>query len=134
ETVPGHELVVDPNAQGPGGMRRAKWCVRTKNMTDEAIWEEWGVVPEGAEGSRTISDEVYSLMDESYHPGANTKAVHRFWTVPCRAAPRGLVVTWAGKTILEDPKPFPYNHGRLPYIEWDLLPGLGRREGRTWVD
>ena len=54
--------------------------------------------------------------------------------LPCRAAPKGVVVTWCGQTILEGPTDFPYNHKRLPFVQWNLLPGMGRREGRTWLD
>jgi hypothetical protein len=133
ESVPGHELSVDPSALD---MRGAKWAVRTRTMTQEDIWETWGVQATGAAYERSITDEVLSLtasgrMQDS---SVDTVAVHQFWMVPCRAAPKGLVVTWAGNTILEPPRPFPYKHGRLPFVQYDLLPGLGRREGRTWVD
>jgi hypothetical protein len=29
---------------------------------------------------------------------------------------------------------FPYDHKHLPFVQFDLLPGLGTREGRTWVN
>jgi len=60
--------------------------------------------------------------------------VHQFWMKPGgRACPEGMVVTYAGNQILEGPMPFPYEHGRLPFVQFDMLPGLGCREGRTWV-
>lgn len=133
ETVPSYELGVDPNARS---MRDAKWAVRTQMMTREAVWEYWGVdVPASGDKMRTISDEVYALMDSEYDMDhEDLVAVHQFWMVPCRAAPEGIVVTWAGKKMLEEPMPFPYEHGRLPFVQFDLLPGMGRREGRTWMD
>lgn len=133
DSVPAHELSVNPGATD---MRTARWVIRTKTMTEEDIWEHYGKRVDGAEHYRSIADEVYSLMQvtKDSQDATDTVAVHQMWMVPCRAAPAGLVVTWCGNTILEEPKPFPYNHRRVPYVQWDLLPGLGRREGRTWVD
>lgn len=135
DSVPAFELSVDPDA---ADMRTAKWAVRTKTMTKESVWEQWGQVPQGAEPVRSIADEVYALVNagagKKGEQRTDTVGVHQLWMVPCRAAPKGLVVTWCGKTILEGPSDFPYNHGKLPFIQWDLLPGMGRREGRTWLD
>lgn len=134
DSVPAFEMSVDPDAKD---MRSARWCVRTRTLTKEAIWEQYGKIPSGAETKRSIADEVYTLINagtgakETVH---DTYPVHQLWMVPCRAAPKGVVLTWCGKTILEAPMDYPYKHGRLPYVQWDLLPGMGRREGRTWVD
>lgn len=135
DIVPAFELAIDPNAMS---MHQAKWACRTKSMTREAVWETYGVeVPASKDGSaeRSLVDDVYSLMDAGSPQGdaSNTVRVHQMWMKPCRAAPDGLVVTWCGSTILDPSKPFPYHHGRLPFVEWDLLPGIGNREGRTWV-
>jgi len=92
ESVPAFELSVDPNAKTMGA---AKWAVRTKSMTKEAVWEQYGKTVE-AEYERTVADEVYSLIDASYDPrggGSLQVAVHQLWMVPCRAAPKGMVVT-----------------------------------------
>lgn len=131
ESVPGFELVVDPSAVD---MLTAKWAVRTKTLTREAVWEAYGQVPAGASPERTIADEVNALSAGSSDDLEENIAIHQLWMVPCRAAPEGLVVTWSGTTILEAAKPFPYKHKRLPFVQFDLLPGLGSRLGRTWVD
>lgn len=137
EEVPAFELAVDPNAKS---MRQARWAVRSTTMTKEAIWEKWGKLPEGGAPGRSLADDVYSLAEDASAPGRRSKEssesvlVHQLWLRPgSRAKHDGLVVTWAGKTILEGPAPFPYDHGRLPFIQWNLLPGVGTREGRTWV-
>lgn len=130
EIVPPDELSVAPDAKD---MRSARWCVRTKAMTRETVWEAYGKVPAGAAAKRTIADEVNSASNQ-VSSGSDMIAVHQFWMVPCRAAPNGLVVTWSGTTLLEEPTPFPYNHRTLPFIQFDLLPGIGAREGRTWVN
>ena len=132
DIVPGFELAVDPAAND---MSSARWCVRTKSMTREAVWENYGVSLRGGDAERSIAEEIDSLMDGGRGASSTeTVPVHQFWMVPCRAAPKGMVVTWSGTTILVEEKPFPYTHGKLPYIEYDLLPGLGKRQGRTWVD
>lgn len=132
EVVPAFELAVDPNAKS---MEAARWCVRSVSMTKEAVWEVYGVVPVG-DSERSLVDDVFSLIDASYEPKGEDVAivqVHQLWMKPGRASKKGLVVTWSGDTVLEPPKPFPYKHGQLPFVEWDLLPPLGNREGRTWV-
>ena len=134
ESVPAYELSVDPNAFT---MQSAIWAVRTKMMDKEAVWEKYGKMPVGAQPVRSIADEVYALCNASSRSSeqrSDTVGVHQLWMVPCRAAPKGLVVTYCGDTILEGPHDFPYNHQRLPFVQWDLLPGMGRREGRTWMD
>lgn len=139
DIVPAFELAVDPNART---MDDAEWCIRTTSWTKEAVWIRWGKDPEGAESGRSLADEVYSLSTSS---AASTPAlrenksmvdfikVHQFWLKPGKLAPAGLVITWSGNTILEGPMPFPYTHGQLPFVQFDLLPGMGTREGRTWV-
>ncbi len=136
EQVPAFELSVDPNAKT---MKDARWCVRTTSMTKEAIWERWGKTVVDGDMGRSLADDVYAL---SADPGSRNQTktpdefvqVHQFWLVPgSRARKAGLVVTWSGKTVLEGPFPFPYDHGRLPFTQWNLLPGVGTREGRTWV-
>ncbi len=136
EEVPAFEMSVDPNATH---MEDARWAVRSTSMTKEAVWERWGKMVESGEGGRSLADDVYALADDAgTTKGAKGKGdtvlVHQFWMRPGgRAQPKGMVITWAGTTILEGPMPFPYDHGKLPFIQWNLLPGLGSREGRTWV-
>jgi hypothetical protein len=133
ELVPAFQLSVDPNALH---MDQALWCIRTISLTREACWEKYGVVPATDLPGRTLVDEVYALTDKAREdrPYVETVPVHQMWVRPgTRMAPKGLVITWAGDTVLET-KDFPYTHGMLPFIQFDLLPGMGAREGRTWVN
>jgi len=138
EKVPAYEMGADPSATDWDAVG---WCSRTVTMTKEGVWERWGEMPDGAESGRTILDEVNDLSNASgvAHDKDNSKGdfvkVHQFWMKPGRrAAPKGMVVTWCGKTILEGPMPFPYDHGKLPFVPCYLLPGFGDAQGRTWVD
>lgn len=142
ELVPGFELAVDPNGNT---MEDALWAVRTTSWTKEAVWNKWGVYPEAAEYGGSISDDVYALsMTGASDQGATSTSrlnhhsndfvyVHQFWMKPCRAVPKGMVLTYCGKTILDKKESFPYKHKRLPFIQFNMLPGMGTREGRTWV-
>ena len=100
-----------------------------------------GKVPEGADSTEALSSEgstnSYS-REPSTSDGARREgkfvAVSQLWLRPGRANPKGLVVTWAGQTLLEEPKPFPYTHGRLPFVPFNVLPAVGEgAAGRTWV-
>lgn len=133
EVVPAFELGVDPNARKME--TDAMWCIRTVSLTKEACWEKFGVVPPTEMTGRTLVDEVYALTDnpKENRPVIDTIAVHQMWIKPgSKIATKGAVITWAGTTILEK-KDFPYEHGQLPFVQFDLLPGLGTREGRTWL-
>lgn len=139
EKVPAFELAVDPSAKT---MEDALWADRKTSWSKEAVWNKWGVQPEGAESGRSLADDVYALgtTDMNFGAGQRNKDnseyvyVHQFWMKPCRAAPKGLVITYCGNTVLEKKETFPYDHAMLPFIQADLLPGLGTREGRTWVN
>lgn len=125
------EMAWDPNARRRG---KANWCIRTLWMTDEAVWEKYGRVPTGGDSGASLVDDVLSVADTTHNRnGINGKQVHQMWLLPSRARSKGMVVTWSGSTILEDPIDFPYAHKTLPFIQFDLLPGLGTRQGRTWV-
>lgn len=142
DEVPAFEIRLDPNAKR---FRDARWLVRTVAMTKEAVYEQYGVVPEG-DDAESMADE-WRLTGASPYADAEGKqkgnkaqgsqyvSVHQFWMKPGgRAEPNGTVFTWSGKTILEAPKPFPYSHGRLPFVPFNVLPALGGDPaGRTWV-
>jgi hypothetical protein len=130
EEVPAFELSVDPSANC---MEEAKWVVRTTTMTREAAWERWDVELEGG-AERNLSQEVHALGPvENVVPNDDWVQVNQLWMVPCKAAPKGAVITWAGNTVIEK-KEFPYEHGMVPFIQCNFLPGIGTREGRTWVN
>lgn len=125
------DLHVDPSAET---MDQARWAVRTTTMTREAAWEKFDVELTGG-GARSLTHEVLALGStgqvDPAHPAEEWVNVYQFWMKPCKAAPKGCVITWANQEILER-KDFPYEHGNLPFVQCDLIPGF-TREGRTWV-
>lgn len=147
DEVPAFEMFIDPNARR---WRDAKWCIRSTTMTKEAVFNQYGVIPEGADAADSMVDEFRLLAEASWHMEdgrplgqdsararnrADFIAVHQLWLKPGdRRRPEGLVFTWAGKTILEGPMPFPYQHGELPFVPFQVLPALGGGPaGRTWI-
>ncbi len=135
DVCPGFEVGIDPNSKRRD-LTDARWAVRSVSMTLEACYEVYGKVPVG-DTARSLADEVYDLVEgvsDTRKEKGDIITVNQFWLRPGnRSKPEGMVVTWAGTTILDGPYPFPYTHGRLPFIQYDLLPGMGTREGRTWV-
>jgi hypothetical protein len=142
DEVPAFELRIDPNARR---FRDARWCIRDVVMSREAVYEQYGKLPD-AEDSESSLDEWRELAadtpgDVKASTGQQSKTgkgfvtVHQFWMRPGgRSTPEGLVFTWSGKTILEKPAPFPYAHGELPFVPLNLLPAVGGSPaGRTWV-
>lgn len=143
DEVPAFEVRLDPNARR---FRDAKWLVRTVAMTREAVYEQYGTYPEAADDSAESMAQEWRIGTEgSFYTNEDGKrprspknetfvAVHQLWMLPSRAVPKGLVFTWTGTSVLEAPKPFPYQHGRLPFVPFNLLPAIGGDPaGRTWV-
>jgi hypothetical protein len=133
--VPASELVTDPFGMT---MRDKMWAMWSTTMPKEAVWEKWGKIPDAAGESKSIVDEIYALAegDTRTNPRkdrTDSVEVHQYWLRPgSRGAPNGLVITWCGNTVLEKKEKFPYDHGQLPFVQCNLLPGIGTSEGRTW--
>lgn len=130
------ELAVDPSSQ-KSDLSDAIWCVRTTTLTRDAVYERYGVVVNTGGGARNLAQEVHALgavgQAEPSEQNQEWVNVHQFWMKPCKAAPQGVVVTWVGMQLIDVKRKFPYDHGELPFIQCDQLPGLGTREGRSIV-
>jgi hypothetical protein len=126
------DLLVDPSADT---MDEARWCIRVTTMSREAAWEKFDVAISGGEPARSLTHEVQALglvgEDATGNPSQDWVTVYQLWMKPCKAAPQGKVITWAGTEIIENMS-FPYDHHELPFIQCDLIPGFSR-EGRTFV-
>lgn len=131
EEVPAFEMKIDPNARR---FRDARWCIRSVAMTKEAVFEQYGIVPT-ADSSDTMASEWRINTDDRPYTSEDFVTVNQLWLRPGgRTKPEGLVFTWCGKTVLEKPKPFPYEHGLLPFEPLNILPAVGGDPcGRTWV-
>lgn len=134
DIVAAFEMAIDPSARDD--IHQAKWAVRTTTMTREAAWDKFDVDLQGG-ARRSLAQEVISLGAPGIAGDPNAQSeewveVHQLWMVPCKAAPEGLVLTWSENQLI-DRKPFPYEHGQLPFVQCNLLPGVGTREGRTWL-
>lgn len=129
DEVPAFELSVAPGAPR---LCEALWAIRTTTMTREDAWLRWDVELEGGE-TRNLTQEVYSLGPmETAAPNDNWVEINQLWLRPSKLAPKGAVVTWSQNTLIEY-KDWPYEHNMLPFVQADFLPGIGTREGRTWV-
>lgn len=131
EIVPAYELSVDPSAKDD--MTGAKWAVRTTVMTRDAAFERWGVELDGG-AKRSLSQEVmsYGLQSTTEHDNDDDWVeINQLWLLPGRAAPKGLALTWSNLEVIEK-MDFPFEHGELPFIQGNAMPGVGTREGRTW--
>lgn len=131
EAVPAEALVIAPGAKS---LVDARWAIYTRAMSREDVWDKYGVVPTGDSASNTMTVQARMLQGTDRRAAATGDIVnvHQLWMRPWRGAPEGMVVTWSGATELER-TPWRYNNKKLPFMQCDLLPGLGTIEGRTWV-
>lgn len=129
EEIPAFELSVDP---GAFSMEEAVWAIRTTTMTREQAWLRWDVTLEGG-ATRNLSQEVHALGPvENSKPTDDWVEINQLWLKPSKIAPKGAVITWS-QAILIERKDWPYDHNELPFLQCNFLPGIGTREGRTWV-
>src|SRR5690348_15376453 len=57
------------------------------------------------------------LREMGCAPALEGATVNELWMKPCRRYEDGLYVVWAGKTVLVQPGPFPYDHKQLPFTQ-----------------
>lgn len=128
------DLLVDPSADT---MDAARWAIRVTTLTQEAAWDKFDVRISGGDDRRSLTHEVMALGSiESASGGSQSPedwvTVYQLWMRPCKAAPKGAVITWAENEIIES-RDFPFNHKKLPFVQCDFIPGFSR-EGRSWVN
>jgi hypothetical protein len=130
------EMVFAPGATaGPF----ARWCIRTRAMTAEEIYDMYDYDCEGKDAPKvsTVHDDMATLGD--LFGGRETVekyAVRQFWLPKGKndTAEEGLVLTWVGDTVLKGRKPFPYDHNHLPFVQFNYLPSPYGLWGHTPID
>lgn len=130
---PHFEVVLNPMATDSWD---ARWCITQAAMTPEEIWQLYDKTVEKGIGLMVVSDELGSLATAKQLKKQERIAVRQFWLRPGqdRSYPEGCVFTWAGQTVLEARKPWPYKKTRrLPLIQFNYLPPQGGYFGRTPV-
>ncbi|MGH2569087.1 MAG: hypothetical protein ACRDGA_12180, partial [Bacteroidota bacterium] len=127
------ELIYDSGAKT---IEDARWCIRTSALTPREVYERYGIEVESEEIHRTLGDELLGL-DNVFNDTAkpvHRVAVRQLWIRPkaMRSVPDGIVVTWAGQKVIAL-KPFPYKHGKLPFVQINYQSPQGSSYGRTPV-
>lgn len=130
---PHFEVVLHPMATDAWDSR---WAITQSAMTEEEIYQVYNKFVEKGIGLLVISDELGSLATTKQLRKQERIAVRQFWLRPGqdRSCPEGMVFTWAGETVLEAAKPWPYKRTtRLPLIQFNYYPPQGGYFGRTPV-
>lgn len=133
EIVPHFEIVLNPGAKS---MLDARWCIRTIALTQDEIYERWGVEVVDGSSVRTVADEMNNLATRFTTHGEMEKyAVRQFWLKKdgARTRPEGMVFSWVGRTVLDAPVDYPYEHNHLPFAQFNFLPPQGGPWGRTTI-
>lgn len=128
---PHYEVVLDPMCVDAWD---ARWGLTQSALTPEEVYEQYGCVIEKPINLMVISDELGQLSTDRSLETQNRIAVRQFWLRPnvSRDCPEGMVFTWAGQTVLEARKPWPYKHTRrLPLIQFNYHAPQGGYMGRT---
>lgn len=135
DIAPHSEVVMDPMATDAWD---ARWAIRQAALTSDEVYERWGKMVDKPIGLAVISDQLQQLATSAARisTGADRIAVRQFWLRPgcSRQYPEGFTFTWAGNTVLEARKAWPYEKmRRIPLIQFNYLPPQGGWWGRTPV-
>lgn len=119
------DVVVDPYAKQFGHARYVCHEQFMDPVLCEQLWPGAKFKPGEIENSDTTRVELLRGMGSAPIPRGIT--VRELWHKPDHANPRGLYAVWAGKHLLVEPQPLPYDHlredgGRLPFTQLGCLP------------
>jgi len=98
-------------------------------MTKEAVWEQYGRPSRLIRAHRRRRGVFTDRRELRPRGGGSLQvAVHQLWMVPVALRRRhGRHMEW--KTILENPMDYPYEHGNLPFVEFDCFLAWVRARG-----
>lgn len=96
-------------------------AIKVRGYDKETVKRIWNYDVE-ADG---VPDE-YNVSKKSQDDNKDLVLVKVMYIKPSPDLPEGQMVTWANDKLLDN-KPFPYKHGKLPFVKF---PGIENPEGR----
>lgn len=116
------DLYPDPYAKH---FSKARYVIHSQFMDVESVFDKYGkeVKPTGIDKADPMRSALLREMGSA--PALQGVLVNELWMRPTRRNPEGLFVVWAGKEQLVAPRPFPYEHKRLPFTQLGTIPRPG---------
>ncbi len=122
------DVLVDPLASN---IDDARWAIHViRDVPYEEIYAKHGVMPESNSGDdNELDDDIFTENDKGYSSRDNLRTaagitpvvdVYECWirNFDPEKGPKWFICTIAGKTVVRELEPSPFNHDSLPFIPW----------------
>lgn len=133
-------LAFHPNAKT---VEESLWALESNVRDMDTIRETWGDAADGvtedSDGdwrdyeSRLLGNEMTVIMSDPKKARFPKVVEKQFWVRPCRLFPKGKYVVVAGHKLLYKGD-FPFDHGKLPYVQFKDMPVPNRLWGRAQIE
>lgn len=132
EVVPHFEVVPDPACRN--SLEEGYWVIHGRVMTKDEAFEKFGKEFPAKDMTSTFDwQKMFQGGDSGGMPVKDGVLVMQMWHKPSRRYPEGFVVTVVGDQYAEEPKPFSFDHGRLPFVDFHHIRIPGRFEGQSML-
>lgn len=95
----------------------SRYVIHSQFMDVEQVYDVYGIEVPPQTVEKTDPVRVALQREMGMAPVLQGTTVNELWMKPNRRHKHGLFVTWAGKYTLVEPQPYPYEHGRLPFVQ-----------------
>lgn len=118
------DVFVDPYATRFGNVR---YVIHSRFMETEQVNHLFGKQLKPQAVSRQDQTKAALMREMGQAPILNGVIVNEIWVEPkvIKGYDDGLMCTWAGDEILQDPTNFPYEHKQLPFSQLGCIPRPG---------
>lgn len=116
------DILVDPYAKT---FNNARYVIHSQFMDVEQVYDVYDKEMAESAVQRTDTMRTGLLREMGQAPVLSGVEVNELWMKPNRRYKDGLYVVWAGKEMLVEPRPYPYQHGRLPFTQLGSIPRPG---------
>ena len=133
DVIPHFEGVPDPAARF--SVQEGQYFIHARILTQEEAYERFGekFVPETDTQPFNWQSLFQGGSFNTAPPLRRGILVIRMWHKPSRKFPEGFVCTAINGRIVESITPYPYQHGMLPFIDFQHVRLPGRFEGQAML-
>lgn len=104
---------------------KSRYVIHSQFMDVEQVYDLYGKEVNPSDMQKADPMKTALLRDMGQAPVLEGVTVNELWMLPNRRHPRGMFAVWTNKEILVPPRPYPYEHGRLPFTQLGCIPRPG---------
>lgn len=97
--------------------RNARYAIHSQFMDVEQVYDIYGIEMKPSDVDKADPVKVALMREMGMAPVLQGVQVNELWLKPSRRHPEGLFVVWSHNQPLVEPRPYPYDHKRLPFTQ-----------------